>query len=228
MLGSLTGRVSSLVQLARAQDWTALNARLLNQSDHTDDVVAVLITQVDADLETPQTSCRRSGRSAVAGRTDSCDCDCSEPCDCGVAGAWITRSITQPLSTLGRGARALAAGDFQYRAPIDGTDELAHVAQVFNSTAAELAGMFDEVQTQRAAAEAAQAMPSRNVPGNSGEPMPTCSSLRIRPAMIFRNRCGSWRSIVSFCREGMQDSSMNGLMNISSTYTEPLIRWHNW
>ena len=158
MLGSLTGRVSSLVQLARAQDWTALNARLLNQSDHTDDVVAVLITQVDADLG----NARRllvedlAGAQSRAAQTLVIATVLSLA-TAGLLGAWITRSITQPLSTLGRGARALAAGDFQHRVPIDGTDELAHVAQVFNSTAAELAGMFDEVQTQRAAAEGAQA-----------------------------------------------------------------------
>jgi signal transduction histidine kinase len=158
MLGSLTGRVSSLVQLAREQDWTALNARLLNQSDHTDDVVAVLITQVDADLG----NARRllvedlAGAQSRAAQTLVIATVLSLA-TAGLLGAWITRSITRPLSTLGRGARALAAGDFQHRVPIDGTDELAHVTQVFNSTAAELAGMFDEVQTQRAAAEAAQA-----------------------------------------------------------------------
>ena len=158
MLGSLPARVSSLVQLARAQDWPAVNARLLNQSDHTDDVVAVLIGQVDADLGNARSLLVKDLARAQAGAAKTLlIATVLSLAAAGLLGAWITRSITQPLSTLDRGARALAAGDFQHRVPIDGTDELAHVAQVFNSSAAELAGMFDEVQKQRAAAEAAQA-----------------------------------------------------------------------
>src|SRR5215218_6812354 len=50
MLNSLPSRVSSLVMLARSGDWVALHARLLNQTDRTDDVVAALTGQVDEDL----------------------------------------------------------------------------------------------------------------------------------------------------------------------------------
>jgi light-regulated signal transduction histidine kinase (bacteriophytochrome) len=74
-----------------------------------------------------------------------------------ILGTLITRSITHPLSRLARGAQSLAAGDFKYRIPQDGKDELADLAKVFNDSAGELAQLFEEVQRERAAAQTAQA-----------------------------------------------------------------------
>ena len=50
LLEALPGRVESLVELARADDWTAVHARLLNQVDRTDDVFAALVGEINRDL----------------------------------------------------------------------------------------------------------------------------------------------------------------------------------
>ncbi len=54
-------------------------------------------------------------------------------------------------------SRPLAAGDFRYRIPVKGNDELAELSGVFNRTAADLANLFEEVQRRRAAKQAAEA-----------------------------------------------------------------------
>jgi light-regulated signal transduction histidine kinase (bacteriophytochrome)/HAMP domain-containing protein len=70
-------------------------------------------------------------------------------------GAVVTRTITKPLRELDIGTQALAAGDFQHRVNVRGSDELAHLAQAFNHSAQELARLFEEVRHERANAEAA-------------------------------------------------------------------------
>jgi signal transduction histidine kinase/DNA-binding response OmpR family regulator len=55
-----------------------------------------------------------------------------------VAGIYVTQSITVPVRNLSRGATLIGRGDLTYRVPEDGTDELAHLAQSFNSMASRL------------------------------------------------------------------------------------------
>lgn len=158
MVTSLPERVESMVQLARAEDWVALNARLLNQADQTDDVVAVLIGQVDADMASARTRLVESLDTAQSRAFNTLLFTALLSIGAAVLlGTFITRSITHPLTLLDRAARALAAGEFHHRVPVRGSDELAHVGEVFNTTAAELAGMFEEVQRQRTTAQAAEA-----------------------------------------------------------------------
>jgi signal transduction histidine kinase len=157
MLEGLPGRVSAFIQIARQQDWNALRARLLNQADHTDDVVAALVAQAEADLSGARQrliedleQAQRLGANvlalaAVAGLALAA-----------LLGSWVTHSITRPLSHLVTGSRALAEGQFTHRVPVNGSDELAHLALVFNRTAEELARLFEEVRDAHAAAEAAQ------------------------------------------------------------------------
>src|ERR1041384_954043 len=55
MLDALPQRVRSLMELARAEDWVALHARLRNQVDRTDDVAAALVREINADLAESRT-----------------------------------------------------------------------------------------------------------------------------------------------------------------------------
>jgi light-regulated signal transduction histidine kinase (bacteriophytochrome) len=73
-----------------------------------------------------------------------------------VVGTIVTSSITQPLTALDAGARALAAGNFEHRVPVKGNDELTHLAFVFNQTSGEVARLFEEVRREHAKTEAAQ------------------------------------------------------------------------
>ena len=158
MLESLPARVSSLVTLANSGDWVAVHARLLNQTDRTDDVVAALMGQADDDLvlarqrlaeDLNNAQVRATNTLAIAGMLSLILAV--------VLGGLIARSITYPLSRLSQGTRALAAGDFRYRIAVEGNDELAELSRVFNGTAADLANLFEEVQRERATAQAAEA-----------------------------------------------------------------------
>ncbi len=157
MLETLPARVSSFIQLARSNDWRALHARLFNQADHTDDVVAALVQQAESDLagarqrlaEDLERAERRAAKVLLATALLSL-------LTATVLGTLLTRSITQPLADLDAGSQALAAGQFDHRVPVHGNDELTNLAVVFNRTAGELAHLFAEVQHERAVAEAAK------------------------------------------------------------------------
>lgn len=157
MLQGLPSRVSSLLILAGEGDWIAVHARLLNQTDRTDDVVAALMGQVDEDLAGARLRLTQDLENAQSRATIALALAAAlSLATATVLGTFITRSITQPLSKLARGTQALAAGDFKHRIPAEGSDELAHLARVFNQSAAEIAQLFDAVQRERAAAQAAE------------------------------------------------------------------------
>jgi signal transduction histidine kinase len=158
MLESLPSRIEALRILARGGDWITLHARLLNQADQTDDVVALLMEQVDSDMATARISMTKDLENAqqVAVRVLTFTTLLSLAA-AALLGTFMARSITQPLTRLSQGATALAAGGFQHRIQVDGTDELAQLASTFNHTGAELQRLFDDVQSERSSAEAARA-----------------------------------------------------------------------
>ena len=55
-----------------------------------------------------------------------------------VAGVLMSRRLTQPLTALQAGARAIGNNDLSYRVDITGTDEMGEVAHAFNQMAAQL------------------------------------------------------------------------------------------
>ncbi|SPE38293.1 putative Histidine kinase [Candidatus Sulfopaludibacter sp. SbA6] len=151
LLDALPARVESMVELARREDWAALNARLQNQVDTSDVVVAALVRQVDADL--------REARMKLADDVERAQRHTAEILAAtGLAsflaaallGLVVTRSITRPLASLDLGARALARGHFGHRVTVAGTDELAQLAQVFNRTTAELNTLYAKVRHSEA------------------------------------------------------------------------------
>lgn len=54
---------------------------------------------------------------------------------------WLARRWLAPVGALVHGARQVAAGRLDTRVPVDGDDELAHLASTFNDMAEQLAGM---------------------------------------------------------------------------------------
>jgi signal transduction histidine kinase len=146
MLDNLPGRISSFIQLAKSGDWNAVYARLLNQADSTDDVVAALMRSAEADLAGARA--RRVEDLKLAQQRAANVLALSTVFSLAVAGLLgtvVTRTITKPLSDLDAGTGALAAGNFHYRVPVSGNDELASLAQAFNRSAAELERVFEEL-----------------------------------------------------------------------------------
>jgi signal transduction histidine kinase len=158
MLENLPARVGSYEQFATAGDWNALHARMLNQVDRTDDVVAALMEQADQDLSNARQRLSEDLQQAQTKAVRLLVLSGMLSLIAAVAfGTLVTRTITRPLSELAAGTAALAGGSFDHRVAIRGTDELAQVAVAFNRTAAELGRLFDEVRHERASAEQAHA-----------------------------------------------------------------------
>jgi len=65
-------------------------------------------------------------------------------------GLTITRSITHPLSRLMEASKALGRREFDHRLSITGSDELAHLGQVHNETAATLRQLYEALFTREA------------------------------------------------------------------------------
>jgi signal transduction histidine kinase len=158
LLDSMPRRIGSLRELAQLNDWTPLHARLLNQADQTDDVVAALMTRLDADLGQARKQLTQDLGSAQDRAVSTLAVTAALSLAIAVLlGTVVTRSINDPLSSLARGARALAAGDFGHRIPDDGQDELTELARAFNRMAGELDRLFAEVRREHTKTEAAQA-----------------------------------------------------------------------
>jgi signal transduction histidine kinase len=130
ILDTLPDRIQSMIELARAGDWTALHARLLRQEDHTDDVMAALVLEIDRglcearrllrnDVESVQ---RRAMQTLAAGAVLSL-------LTVMLLGAVVTRSITQPLAKLNAAAGSEAREEL---IQIAGKDELGRLAIAFD------------------------------------------------------------------------------------------------
>jgi PAS domain S-box-containing protein len=151
LLKALPDRLETLIGLARADDWVALHARLLNQEDHTDDVVAALVREINADFgESRKRLLAEVERAAVHTAEALAAAGLLSLLLAGLLGIVVTRSITRPLASLDAGARELAQGHFGRQLEITGTDELAQLASVFNQTARELEQLYGQMQLSEA------------------------------------------------------------------------------
>lgn len=171
MAEGLPERVSVLVELARSGDWIALQGRLANQVDHTDDVAEALMREADAELLAAQNrlfeDMARAERQAVQVLVIT---GLLSLLTAGILGLVVTRSITGPLATLDGGARALARGDFESRIAVKGTNELAQLAAAFNRATGDLADLYGQLrrdvserrQAERALEEANGALQRAN------------------------------------------------------------------
>jgi signal transduction histidine kinase len=154
MLDSLPGRVASLIDLARAEDWMALHARLTDQVDRTDELAETLMQETGASISQARVRLfedigaaeRRVARTLVISSLLSIAV-------AGLLGFVVTNSITRPLEALDRSALSIARGDFQHELRVRGSDELAHVASAFNRMTRELADLYTRESEARRTAE---------------------------------------------------------------------------
>ena len=151
MLEALPARVSAFRQLAHAEDWLALHARLLNQVDRTDDVVAALVNEIDSDLaaarerlvqEVEGTQRRMLLILAAA--------SLASLMIAAILGVVVTRSISRPLARLQAGTQALSEGRLGVQVEVKGSDELAHLAAAFNRTSRELNDLYGRIRASEA------------------------------------------------------------------------------
>src|ERR1041384_7999201 len=151
MLDALPQRVHSLVELARAEDWVALHARLRNQVDRTDDVVAALVSEINTNL-----SLSRRGLVAQVQQAQERTVEVLIVtgllglCAAALLGVVVTRSITRPLASLETGTRALYEGRLGAKVEVEGSDELTHLAVSFNRTSNELQEIYAKLANSEA------------------------------------------------------------------------------
>ncbi|MEN6356291.1 MAG: HAMP domain-containing sensor histidine kinase [Armatimonadota bacterium] len=63
-----------------------------------------------------------------------------------LAGAWLGRRFTRPLTQLTSGAEAFRSGDFEYRIPISGKSEFAEVADAMNDMAGQVSDQIRRLE----------------------------------------------------------------------------------
>jgi len=151
LVRGLPDRVESTVDLARADDWAAVHARLLNQVDRSDDVVASLVANINDDLMAARRQLQfQVGRAQLHSVEALIGAAVLSLTLAGLMGLGLTRSITRPLAALDAAAHALARGEFAGRFTVTGGDELAQVTQAFNHAARQLEDLYGKLRLREA------------------------------------------------------------------------------
>jgi len=140
---ALPSQLEAITTLANAGDWRAVRLRLANQVTPLKSLTSTLVETVDHEVgeEQAQTvrNIKRVQRLVFLVVPLTVAFTFLVAATLGLA---ITRSITQPLAGLVEASKALARGEFQHEVSVTGTDELAHLGQVFNDTARRLRDLY--------------------------------------------------------------------------------------
>lgn len=148
---TLPPQLDSTVQLASAGDWPAVSLRVTGQAQSLIDLSSLLVERVDREVSEERAEAIESGQRARRELLLVLPVTALLTLLVAVALGWYaTRSITDPLSELEAGARALAEGDFQHQIAIQGEDELAQLGRVFNHTARRLAALYETLRSNEA------------------------------------------------------------------------------
>src|SRR6267378_4189721 len=144
---ALPSELEAITTLAASGDWRAVHLRLTNQVRPLEYLASALVEKVEHAASEQQAetvlNIRRVRRlvfwvvplTAVFTLLFAA-----------TLGLVITRSITQPLTRLVEGSKALARGEFHHQVFVTGKDELAHLGQVFNNTARRLQDLYATLQ----------------------------------------------------------------------------------
>jgi len=145
---TLRSQSASMIELAEADDWNALQMRLANKLRPLEFSSSALVERVDREVKTEHSEAvanirRVQHRIFILVPTTVV----LTLLIAGALGLVITRSITQPLEHLVEGSKMLARGEFKHRVPIEGEDELAQLGGVFNDTARRLQDLYESLQS---------------------------------------------------------------------------------
>jgi PAS domain S-box-containing protein len=145
---TLRSQTASMIGLAEAQDWNALQLRLANKLRPLEFSSSALVERVDREVKTEHSEAVANIRQVqhrifiLVPTTVVITLLIA-----GALGLVITRSITRPLEHLVEGSKMLARGGFKHRVPIEGEDELAQLGRVFNDTARRLQDLYESLQS---------------------------------------------------------------------------------
>ncbi|MGA2695191.1 MAG: ATP-binding protein [Terriglobales bacterium] len=144
---NLQSETASVIELAEADDWNALQVRLANQLRPLEFSISALVERVDHEVRAEHAQAAANIRRVqhwiflVVPASVALTLLVA-----GTLGLAITRSITRPLEQLVEGSKMLAGGDFKHRVAIQGEDELAQLGRVSNDTAQQLQDLYKSLQ----------------------------------------------------------------------------------
>src|ERR1700730_9711602 len=148
---ALPSQLEAITTLAASGDWRTVHLRLSNQVRPLEYLASSLVEKVEHEASEQQAetvqNIRRVRRLVFWVVPLTAVFTLLIAATLGLA---ITRSITQPLARLVQGSRALARGEFQHQVSVTGKDELAHLGQVFNTTARRLQDLYANLQQSEA------------------------------------------------------------------------------
>src|ERR1700676_1533438 len=144
---ALPSQLEAITTLAASGDWRAVHLRLTNQVRPLEYLASALVEKVEHAASEQQAetvlNIRRVRRLFFWVVPVTAVFTLLIAATLGLA---ISRSITQPLARLVEGSKALARGEFQHQVSVSGSDELAHLGQVFNDTARRLQDLYATLQ----------------------------------------------------------------------------------
>ncbi len=145
---SLPAQLDALTDLARAGDWPAVSLRIDNQVAPLSALTSQLVEKVDSEVNQQRTEAQLSiehlEKRVFAMHLAAAFVVLVVAV---LLGAVVTRSITHPLAQLGAGSQALALGDFKRQVEVEGNDELANLARVFNDATRHLSTLYEALKT---------------------------------------------------------------------------------
>ena len=144
---TLRSQLDEITELANQKDWGAVHRRITNQVRPLEYLTSSLVSRVDQEIGEEQAQAAQSIRRVE--RRVFIMVPATSILTVLIASALavgITRSITGPLARLVEGSKRLARGQFDYKVPVQGNDELSHLGQVFNDTGRQLQDLYASLQ----------------------------------------------------------------------------------
>jgi PAS domain S-box-containing protein len=140
-------QLEEITELAANKDWSAVHRRIANQVRPLEYLTSSLVERVDQEIGEEQAQAAQNIRRVQQRVFIMVPATAVFTLLIAAAlGTGITRSITGPLARLVEGSRRLARGEFDYKVPVHGNDELAHLGQVFNDTGRQLQDLYASLQ----------------------------------------------------------------------------------
>jgi methyl-accepting chemotaxis protein len=144
---TLRSQLEEITDLASRSDWSAVHRRIANQVRPLEYLTSTLVEKVDHEIGEEQAEAAQNIRSVQ--RRVFVMIPVTSILTLLIAatlGVAITRSITEPLARLVEASKRLARGEFEYKVPVEGKDELSDLGQVFNDTGQQLQELYARLQ----------------------------------------------------------------------------------
>lgn len=141
---ALPSQLDTMLALANAGDWNALDLRLAERSQDPIQLSSLLMERLNQQVLQQRATAVENIQQARRQLFIAIPIAAILTLFAAAALGWYTtRTITVPLSGLAAGAQALARGDFQHQVEVGGNDELTVLGKAFNYAAGRLNELYE-------------------------------------------------------------------------------------